>query len=145
MCILNTHEFLNLKIICCLAVPTGKNVESPGIPLGATTKLPVIQGPDECPYHQRQKETKNRFTDEHIRVVSYNILSDGLAETVFSKDGLFPYCPDEYVSWAYREHLLLDEIIGYNADLICLQELDAKCFKGNFYQGRNPTVGYQIV
>ena len=66
--------------------------------------------------------------------MSYNILSDGLAETEFSKDGLFPYCPDEFVSWNHRSHLLLDEIIGYNADIVCLQELDSKMFRGEFYK-----------
>lgn len=124
-------------ILCCLAIPKGSNDKIPGIPLAATTKLPVVPGPDICPYHLRHNETANRFYEEgssSLRVVSYNILSDGLAETVFSKDGLFPYCPDEYVAWSYRENLLLDEIIGYNADLICLQELDSKCFKGNFYK-----------
>ena len=69
-------------------------------------------------------------------MVSYNILSDGLAESDFSKDGLFPYCPDEFVAWPYRQSLLLDELLGYNADLICLQELDSKYFKGHFYRGR---------
>ena len=65
-----------------------------------------------------------------IRICSYNILSDALAETDFSKDGLFPYCPDEFVSWSYREHLILDELKGYKASIIALQELDTKIFKG---------------
>ena len=29
----------------------------------------------------------------------------------------------------------MDELLGYNADLICLQELDHKYFKGHFYKG----------
>ena len=57
-------------------------------------------------------------------------MSDALAETDFSKDGLFPYCPDEFVSWSYREHLILDEIKGYKASIIALQELDTKLYKG---------------
>ena len=66
-----------------------------------------------------------------IRVCSYNILSDALAETDFSKDGLFPYCPDQFVSWSYREHLILDELKGYQPSIIALQELDTKIYKGN--------------
>ena len=29
-----------------------------------------------------------------------------------------------------REHLLLDEILGYKASILALQELDTKCYKG---------------
>lgn len=65
-------------------------------------------------------------------------MSDALAETDFSKDGLFPYCPDEFVSWSYREHLILDEIKGYKASIIALQELDTKLYKGkNDYKYEN--------
>ena len=126
-------------IICCVAIPSAADASIPGMPLAAATKFPVTSGPGTCPYHARHKaDTDIKFYEEKsekIRVVSYNILSDGLAETEFSKDGLFPYCPDEFVAWKYRENLLLDEIIGYNADIICLQELDSKSFKGNFYKG----------
>ena len=108
------------------------------IKAAATSKLPVSAGPGICPYQIRQKqETQRRYYEEksdHFRVVSYNILSDSLAETDFSKDGLFPYCSDEFVSWNHRCHLLLDEIIGYNADIVCLQELDSKMFRGEFYK-----------
>merc|ERR1711970_1000625 len=50
----------------------------------------------------------------------------------FVKEGLFPYCDDSFVAWSYREHLLLDEIIGYKPSLLALQELDSKRYKANF-------------
>ena len=76
------------------------------------------------------KHSRPFIKTNQIRICSYNILSDALAETDFSKDGLFPYCPDEFVSWSYREHLILDEIKGYKASIIALQELDTKLYKG---------------
>ena len=146
------------EIICCIATPINEERKDiPTISLAATAKQPVSTGPGKCPYHKRHeseildlKETVRSIffikktpldseLSEHvrpfiktnqIRICSYNILSDALAETDFSKDGLFPYCPDEFVSWSYREHLILDEIKGYKASIIALQELDTKLYKG---------------
>jgi len=153
------------EIICCIATPINEERKDiPTISLAATAKQPVSTGPGNCPYHKRHeseifvlKETVRSFyidksfngseLSEHlrpfiksnqIRICSYNILSDALAETDFSKDGLFPYCPDEFVSWSYREHLILDEIKGYQASIIALQELDTKLYKGkNDYKYEN--------
>ena len=116
------------KIICCIAKPVGKIAQA-GLSFGATSKQPVQSGPGLCPYRQRQENEIDKLENDEFRVCSYNILSDALAETEFSKEGLFPYCDDEYVAWSYREHLLLDEIIGYRSSLIALQELDGKRYK----------------
>lgn len=53
-------------------------------------------------------------------VLSYNILSD----TSASSD-LYSYCPPWALSWPYRRQNLLREIVGYRADVVCLQEV---CF-----------------
>lgn len=51
-------------------------------------------------------------------VLSYNILSD----TSASSD-LYSYCPPWALSWPYRRQNLLREIVGYRADIVCLQEV----------------------
>jgi len=51
-------------------------------------------------------------------VLSYNILSD----TSASSD-LYSYCPPWALSWPYRRQNLLREIVGYRADVVCLQEV----------------------
>jgi CCR4-NOT transcription complex subunit 6 len=51
-------------------------------------------------------------------VMSYNVLS----ETCASND-LYNYCPPWALSWPYRRQNLLREIVGYCADIICLQEV----------------------
>ena len=119
------------KIVCCIANPIDSTSKT-SLPFGATCKQPVQPGPGLCPYQERQKNEINEISRDNgeFRVCSYNILSDALAETEFSKEGLFPYCDDSYVAWSYREHLLLDEIIGYKPSLLALQELDAKRYKG---------------
>ena len=119
------------QIIACLVRPLVEKDVS--MALASTCRQPVLGGPGPCPYHQRHKELKP-LEARQFRVTSYNILSDALAETEFSKDGLFPYCPEQFVAWGYREHLLMDEILGYNSSVVCLQELDKKLHLG-IYRG----------
>lgn len=52
-------------------------------------------------------------------VLSYNILSD-----VYATSESYSYCPSWALSWAYRRQNLLREIIGYRADIVCLQEVN---------------------
>jgi CCR4-NOT transcription complex subunit 6 len=51
-------------------------------------------------------------------VLSYNILAD-----TYATNDTYSYCPTWALSWAYRRQNLLREIIGYHADIICLQEV----------------------
>ncbi|KAF4369018.1 hypothetical protein F8388_013347 [Cannabis sativa] len=50
-------------------------------------------------------------------VLSYNILSD-----VYATSDIYSYCPSWALSWPYRRQNLLREIVGYRADIVCLQE-----------------------
>ncbi|KAI4378495.1 hypothetical protein MLD38_015966 [Melastoma candidum] len=60
-------------------------------------------------------------------VLSYNILSDSCATSE-----LHSYCPSWALSWPYRRQNLLREIIGYCADIVCLQEVQNDHFEGFF-------------
>lgn len=51
-------------------------------------------------------------------VLSYNILSDA-----YATGELYGYCPTWALSWTYRRQNLLREIVGYRADIVCLQEV----------------------
>lgn len=59
--------------------------------------------------------------------MTYNILSEK-----YCRDDLYGYCPIEYLAVDYRKQLLIKEIMGYHADIICLQEVDASVLK-HFY------------
>lgn len=52
-------------------------------------------------------------------ILSYNILSDAYATSES-----YGYCPSWALSWPYRRQNLLREIVGYHADILCLQEVD---------------------
>ncbi|XP_031365550.1 2',5'-phosphodiesterase 12-like [Apis dorsata] len=92
----------------------------------------VVQiGPGLCPFDTRHAFTKNKLSNKNFRVTSYNILANIYSETSVSKDTLYPYCPHYALSMDYRKLLILKELIGYNSDIICLQEVDATIYKND--------------
>lgn len=63
-----------------------------------------------------------------FRVVTYNILADLYCDSDYTREVLHPYCPPHALSLDYRKQLILKELMGYNADIICLQEVDRSVF-----------------
>eukprot|EP01041_Mallomonas_annulata_P008324 gene8324-17133_t len=61
----------------------------------------------------------NRF-----RVVSYNILAE-----VYATRQAYPYCDAWCLAWPYRRCLLLQELQESQADIICLQEVQADYYE----------------
>lgn len=89
----------------------------------------VLRSPDYCPFEARHEQTKSKTErSDEFRIVSYNILADMYSDSKTAREELFRHCPPQYLTMDYRKHLLLKELLGYNADLICLQEVDANIF-----------------
>ena len=94
----------------------------------------VEAGPGECLFDERHLYTmKTTEGPKHLRVVSYNILADIYANTELAKGSMYPYCSPYAMEFDYRGQLILKEIIGYNSDIICLQECDLKVFSNFLY------------
>ncbi|KAI3678190.1 hypothetical protein L6452_37474 [Arctium lappa] len=72
-------------------------------------------------------------------VLSYNILSDSCATS-----DLYSYCPSWALSWPYRRQNLLREIVGYQADIVCLQEVQDDHFE-EFFAPELDKHGYQAL
>lgn len=53
--------------------------------------------------------------------MSYNILGDRNSSR--HRD-LYPNVPFSYLKWAYRKRLIYEELIGFEPDIICMQEVD---------------------
>ncbi|KAJ0002716.1 hypothetical protein NQD34_007865 [Periophthalmus magnuspinnatus] len=71
-----------------------------------------------------------------IRIMQWNILAQALGE---GKDG-FIRCPLEALQWQERKYLILEEILTYSPDIVCLQEVD------HYYDTLGPIMsglGYQ--
>ncbi|XP_069691665.1 2',5'-phosphodiesterase 12 isoform X2 [Periplaneta americana] len=103
------------------------SVEGPTSDVVSTN--PVEAGPGECPFESRHAFTKEQLSGETFRVVSYNILADLYADSDVARKELYPYCPAYALSIDYRKQLIMKELLGYNADIICLQEVDSKVFQ----------------
>jgi len=89
----------------------------------------VEAGPDVTPTTKRQARTNGRLQYPFFRVVSYNILADLYADSDFSRESLFPQCPPFASEYQYRGKLILNELINFHPDIICLQETDRKVFQ----------------
>ncbi|VAH15721.1 unnamed protein product [Triticum turgidum subsp. durum] len=72
-------------------------------------------------------------------VLSYNILADAYATS-----DAYSYCPTWALSWTYRRQNLMREIIGYHADIICLQEVQLNHFE-DFFAPEFDKHGYQAL
>ncbi|XP_051774240.1 nocturnin isoform X1 [Ctenopharyngodon idella] len=55
-----------------------------------------------------------------LRIMQWNILAQALGE---GKDS-FVRCPMEALNWSERKYLILEEILTYRPDVLCLQEVD---------------------
>ncbi|MFT7807432.1 nocturnin-like isoform X1 [Arapaima gigas] len=55
-----------------------------------------------------------------IRVMQWNILAQALGE---GQDN-FIHCSADALNWAERKYLILEEILTYEPDILCLQEVD---------------------
>lgn len=89
----------------------------------------VENGPGVCPFEKRHTFTNKILPPGRFRMVSYNILADFYTETEVAKNELFSYCPPHALNIDYRKQLCVKEILGYNADIMCLQEVDSRIFE----------------
>ncbi|GAB6028344.1 hypothetical protein CHUAL_002515 [Chamberlinius hualienensis] len=116
-----------LRVVCTPRLPEGECGQS----AETISSVAVSPGPGLCPFDKRHESTTSAPSPGRLRMVSYNILADLYANSDFSRESLFPYCPPYALGIDYRKQLLLKEIIGYNADIVCLQEVDQKVFQSD--------------
>lgn len=136
-----TYEPTSYDIGCplkleCVAIDRTKGIHLSEIEVRVTR--PVIRFPS-CPSRQMVAvgsdekywniEFRSHASDGlTFSVLSYNILADMYAKNVRTRW----FCPRWALVWQYRGKNLLKEIIGYNADIICLQEVQDDHFESLF-------------
>lgn len=74
-----------------------------------------------------QKDADESKTVEKFSVLSYNVLCEKYATSQ-----MYGYTPSWALSWSYRKQLILQEILLYEADIVCLQEVDVENFEEYF-------------
>ena len=121
---LASHTNCLLKVVVTPCDGEGR----PGLASSLVLSQPVSSGPGPTPAAGRQGWTRSVLGGGQWRVVSYNILADLYADSDYSRTVLFAQCPAYALTIDYRVKLILAELVGYNADLITLQECDRKVF-----------------
>lgn len=113
-----------IKVVCIPSDGVKDGRESVSI-----SSTPVELGPSYCPFEKRHKFTEEKTKDpKKFRFMTYNLLADLYADSDHSRTVLFGHCPSHALDINYRRQLILKEILGYNADIYCLQEVDRKEF-----------------
>ncbi|KAF5385920.1 hypothetical protein D9615_002602 [Tricholomella constricta] len=64
---------------------------------------------------------------ETFSVLSYNILCEK-----YATERLYGYTPAWALTWDYRKELILTEAMNYDADFLCLQEVDIAAYEDYF-------------
>ncbi|XP_030448950.1 carbon catabolite repressor protein 4 homolog 1-like [Syzygium oleosum] len=84
-------------------------------------------------------DSDDRVSSGTFTVLSYNILAD-----VYASSEFYSYCPSWALSWQYRRQNLLREIVGYRADIVCLQEVQSDHFE-EFFAPELDKHGYEAL
>ncbi|KAL4445318.1 hypothetical protein ABPG77_011143 [Micractinium sp. CCAP 211/92] len=95
---------------------------------GAAECGPVAVPPSPAAAAPRHALTQQPTVPPELRVLTYNILADQYAATETAKNVIFAHCPPQYLDPDYRRPLVLSELLGFKADIMCLQEVDEKAF-----------------
>lgn len=97
--------------------------------------LPFPEMPPQRPVVYAQAQ--HPVTPDRIRVVTYNVLA-----SIYATSSMFSYCPMWALNWNYRKGRILNEIIGYDADILCMQEVQADHFESFLYPQLS-AIGYE--
>ncbi|KAJ8726280.1 hypothetical protein PYW07_000978 [Mythimna separata] len=115
---------MKLKFEC---IPGNDSMVGPAVE--TISKNLIEAGPGNCPFETRHLFTKQKLQNKSFRCVTYNILADLYCDSEHTRTVLYPYCPPYALHIDYRKQLILKELLGYNSDIMCLQEVDCKIFR----------------
>jgi len=131
-----------LRVECRAVTPDGRisavanSKETPivvGLPKPAPPRS-LFTNPDSA---KLRHQMGMKFDSSKVRILSYNVLAD-----IYATKQLYPYCPMWALSWRVRRKILLREILAYDADIICLQEVQQDHYTEFFYKELEG-LGYQ--
>nr|XP_027198271.1 uncharacterized protein LOC113792565 isoform X1 [Dermatophagoides pteronyssinus] len=88
--------------------------------------VPDMQPPTR-PWLTMAEPTPIHHVSNVFTVMCYNVLCDKLASRQ-----LYSYCPSWALSWDFRKNVIMKEIKQYDADIICLQEVESGQFESFF-------------
>ncbi|KAM7532716.1 hypothetical protein Aperf_G00000130319 [Anoplocephala perfoliata] len=94
-----------------------------------TVSQPIGEAPPQHLINQRIAEvTGRKKSPNEFRLICYNLLAGMYSRRETARKIFFPHCPPPYLDCNYRYPLIHRELIAYQADILCLQEVDATHF-----------------
>jgi CCR4-NOT transcription complex subunit 6 len=147
----------------CVPVDGGSGLEL-GAPTAVLVGSRVIAAPQAAPRRLVPLATSEAHRMGRFTVLTYNVLADlyasvraqqhapaSLPRHTLTSAPLAPqqelyggYCPPWALSWSYRRQNLLREVLSYNADILCLQEIQSDAFD-DFFAPELARAGYAAV
>lgn len=91
---------------------------------------PVQDPPPERPWLTIEPDSLpqlDKRPEETFSLMCYNVLCDR-----YATPQLYGYTPSWALSWEYRKELILQEVLLYGSDIICLQEVDTESYENYF-------------
>lgn len=88
-------------------------------------------------------DVENNYTQNENTVFNlgtFNILSE-----MYATEQMFGYVPSWALKWETRKEMIVDEIIKYNLDIICLQEVVTQSFVSFYRDYLNSRLGYDSL
>ncbi|KAJ3328231.1 Glucose-repressible alcohol dehydrogenase transcriptional effector [Blyttiomyces sp. JEL0837] len=100
--------------------------------------------PPGTPPHEREwislEEDFSAPQNDVYTVMCYNTLCDKYATAQ-----AYAYTPSWALNWDYRKELLLQDILNYNADIVCMQEVEMSQFEEYFSEQLGQLGDYEGV
>lgn len=141
------------RVKCNRNMSTNQGQGQDSCPVGCQPKIEDLKiNPSlKEPFFNRSSDVGRRWHSLHricyhtprsqnfrFRVISYNVLADGL---LHAHSELYSGVEQWMKDWEYRRRNLLQEILHYEADVICLQEVE-KCHFEAWFEPRLKEKGY---
>lgn len=116
-------------LLKCIPVSTdGKEGESKTVLSDVVSESPKV-----TPITKRHLLTPARLSQPDVfRMVTYNTLAGIFTADSYARNILYPYCEPAALDIEYRQGRIVSELLGYNADVLCLQEVGTDTFRGHF-------------
>lgn len=107
---------------CMRYCPSGFHRSMPC--LASEIVSPIIQSPRPLSWRDDRLRKFQRVSSDNqvMRVGTFNILADEYTRTAVARDEMFPYCPEEALSSAFRGPRIAAEVLELDCDLFGLQE-----------------------
>ncbi|KAI8867930.1 hypothetical protein GQ42DRAFT_164478 [Ramicandelaber brevisporus] len=102
---------------------------------------PDPQPPAAREWHQLGSSINSEHGESDLlTMVTYNVLSERMATP-----SQYGYVPVSVLSWEYRRDMIMKELAAYNADIVCLQEVESAQYNEFFKDAMRKIGGYDGV